>query len=347
MSPIVLSLQQEQQQEGIEEIKQTEQLNLTSEITQQGDSYKYLTREIIIDRLSALDSNMSDIFSARAYGVEKSCADPNLSKIIGSFPSQHLNHIIVNDNKQLMFCYIPKIACTNFLRVFLTLEGGHDPSYVNNITGYDAHFTSKNQLKFLKDFNKSDQLFRLKYYKKVLFMRDPLERLLSAYRNKFVTHPNPRERQKWLLQVSHFYNEFKRRASERNFNNDYVKDKLTFHQFLYYIMDHLELKGELNEHFAPYVNLCNPCDVHYEYIGVYENLREETEYIFKEFSIDIEFPDRKDNYTGARTSDITWPYFKDVPSDVTQSIFEIYKQDYMIFNIPIPEWLIKFDIDID
>ena len=142
-----------------------------------------------------------------------------------------------------------------------------------------------------------------------------------------------------------FYTEFKELAKRRRFLEDPVRNALNFTMFLQYIVDRLELIGTVDGHFAPFVDLCKPCDVHYDYIGIYDNLEAETKYIFKELSIDIAFPARNDNFTSEKTSEIVWAYYKEVPLDILQAVWRSYKKDYLIFNIPLPGWLAKLDIE--
>ena len=83
-----------------------------------------------------------------------------------------------------------------------------------------------------------------------------------------------------------------------------TKTNANFRDFLYFILDRLELQGRNNEHFVPMVSLCDPCTVHYEFIGSYENLVGDSEHIFKELSIGYHFPARNDNYSATETSHI-------------------------------------------
>ena len=242
-----------------------------------------------------------------------------------------------------MFCYIPKVACTNFKRIFLGLKGIIQPSEVHNESGYNVHFTFKNRLTFLKDYRKEGRNMRLKEYKKIIFVRDPLERLVSAYRSKLEIHPNPDARAVFLNIIRLFYVDFPERKRERNIGETEGKNiDITFRDFLYFILDHLELRGQVNEHFVPMVNLCDPCNVNYDFIGSFNNLKEEAEYVFKEFSINYQYPTRNDNYSAVDTSEIVDQYYKELPPSLMQSVWELFKKDYFVFDLPVPKWLIKY-----
>ena len=75
--------------------------------------------------------------------------------------------VIVNDEYKVIFCYIPKVACSQWKRVFLALDNRTDVDNVHD----NKHF------KFLLyDYSDEDIKVRLKSYFKFLFVREPLDR---------------------------------------------------------------------------------------------------------------------------------------------------------------------------
>lgn len=263
---------------------------------------------------------------------------------MGPYPSEHEKHLIVDDKTNTLFCYVPKVACTNFKRVFLGLAGVIQPSDVDTLSGYDVHFTHINRLKFLKDYSRLQKHKKTTTYQKFMFIRDPLERLVSAYRSKLVIHPNPDSRAAFLQKIEEFYIQFTQKEKERKVLKKLKDRTITFKDFLYYIRDHLELQGQVNEHFAPMVTLCNPCKVKYDFVGSYEGLNKEANYIFRKLHIPHQFPHRNDNYSSVETKQLVESYYSNLPPDLIRSVWEIFKKDYVIFDIPIPTWLLKYTI---
>ena len=292
----------------------------------------------------------------RVSHVRRVCADVDAhgEKFLGTYRSGYEDHLIVDDKRKLMFCFIPKVACTNFKRIFLGLNGVVSPSDVYNVSGYDVHFTFVKKLPFLRDYRKTERNKRLSEYKKFMFVRDPFERLVSAYRSKLEIHPNPDSRVVFLNMIDAFYAEFPERRREREWQKKMgAKANATFKDFLYFILDRLELQGRNNEHFVPMVSLCDPCNVHYDFIGSYENLAADSEHIFKELSIGYHFPARNDNYSATETSRVVASYFTDLQPELVSMVWELFKNDYTVFDIAVPNWLVKYNkehdniIDID
>ena len=279
----------------------------------------------------------------RGTNTRNICSQPGIKKLMGPFPTYESRQLILDESRKLAFCFVPKVACTNFKRIFLGLAGIVKPAEVYNLSGYAVHKKHIDDLKLLKDFNIEERDNITAQYKKFMFVRDPLERLLSAYRNKFETHPNKARRANFFELVKQVYIEHPMRRKERNIIAKLENKTLPFQDFLYFILDHLELKGQVDEHFMPTTTLCNPCKIKYDYIGHYEHLNDEADKIFRDLSIDYKFPARNDNYSSDETEDLVKSYYSVLPRELILSIWEVFKQDYIIFNLPIPGWLMKFN----
>ncbi len=87
--------------------------------------------------------------------------------------------IIVDDKRKFLYCYVPKVACSNWKRVIKFMQGTIDD------IGSKMKMDHKNGLVFLDSFSEEEIRYRIRNYYKFMFVRNPMERLLSAYRNKF------------------------------------------------------------------------------------------------------------------------------------------------------------------
>uniref|UniRef100_A0A452H385 Carbohydrate sulfotransferase n=1 Tax=Gopherus agassizii TaxID=38772 RepID=A0A452H385_9SAUR len=99
-----------------------------------------------------------------------------------------LKHLVVDENHEMIYCYVPKVACTNWKRVMMVLTGRGKYSDPMEIPANEAHISSN--LKTLNQYSIPEINHRLKSYMKFLFVREPFERLVSAYRNKFTQKYN-------------------------------------------------------------------------------------------------------------------------------------------------------------
>lgn len=82
-----------------------------------------------------------------------------------------LRHIIVNDEHKILYCYIPKVACSNMKRIFLVMQG-----LFSSIEKVDRDIMHKvtNSLDN-KKYSMQQREYMLKNYFKFLIVRDPFE----------------------------------------------------------------------------------------------------------------------------------------------------------------------------
>ena len=95
-----------------------------------------------------------------------------------------LDHIIVNDKYRVLYCFIPKVANTNLKKIFFLLTGEKNKTDPSQIKRIEVHRVSRSPFTYLNTLSAKSVQHRLKHYIKVIFVREPLARLLSAFRDK-------------------------------------------------------------------------------------------------------------------------------------------------------------------
>jgi hypothetical protein len=125
--------------------------------------------------------------------VNKACA--RLQKTIPAelaFQPSY-NEMYVDDARQYIYCLVSKASCTSWKRTLLKLSGNMTTSNKLLNTSHELkfgvvhnHAFSDRILKRLVLFTPDEIRFRLNNYFKFMFVREPFERLLSAYRDKML-----------------------------------------------------------------------------------------------------------------------------------------------------------------
>ena len=135
--------------------------------------------------------DIDGIQQSRRHLVEEMCAAPEVEEV----PPADLHHILVGDDRQILVCFLPKCANTNWKSVLLhtsrLYQKVHPYRTISDITHAMEHRVSYRQkygLKVLSDYTSEEIHFRIWKYFKFMFARHPLQRLLSAYRDKFIMH---------------------------------------------------------------------------------------------------------------------------------------------------------------
>jgi hypothetical protein len=236
--------------------------------------------------------------------------------------------IHVDDKYKFLFCTIPKLACTNWKRVFLAISDTYpDKDYVmTDMPGSKVHSTHEKYCKTLSDYSTTEIQERLKTYKKIIFVRDPFDRILSAYRDKMFRNDS----NFFLKMAEHM-------KSKRTIGTSKSKN-VTFAEFIQHLTDPDTFETSNNPHWERYSELSQPCVVQYNFIGKFETLDADIALALKYIGIDgiVKFPQRKTFYKKSKSSDISEQYFNEVPKYYLRKLWQHLKGDYLLFSYPVP-----------
>ena len=228
-----------------------------------------------------------------------------------------LKHMVVDDKYNLLYCFVPKVGCANWKRVFSTLYGD-----VQNPE--DVHKVDHTSMHLLSSYSKSEVEYRLLNYFKFMFVRHPMDRLISAYRNKFGEHFPDFERRYGTYIVKNF---------RPNPPLGPKGDDVTFPEFLAYVAGTDNTK--LNEHWSPFVDLCQPCHVGYDYIGYFEQFDEDINFLLDTLKLDsiVHYP-KKQAYYKAVSDEEKNKVVELVPMETLRKLREKLSLDYELFGYP-------------
>lgn len=190
-------------------------------------------------------------------------------------------------------------------------------------------------LLFLSDMQPEQIRYRLRHYYKFMFVREPMTRLLSAYRNKFGEIES--YQRKYGVEIVRRYRKGAARgAKSKDKDKDAVKgDDVTFAEFVRYLLD--EDAERMNEHWMPMYNLCQPCAVPYDFIGSYESLESDAAHVLERVGAPphLRFPERQAWYKPV-TKETLHYYLCSVPQKLLRELLPKYILDFSLFGYPLP-----------
>jgi len=173
--------------------------------------------------------------------------------------------------------------------------------------------------------NKTERVRRLKNYKKFLVVRDPFERLLSAYRNKLKP-----EREDAFGEMS--------RKIHHQEAPEGGKEQATFSEFLEYLVDYNQRKIPINEHWETYWKICFPCDINYDYILNLETIEEDSNWIFDKFNISkIKYPKGNKNPSN---ENLLQNSLKNISVGLQKAVYHYLRTDFELFDYSPPEGIL-------
>ncbi|XP_029594458.1 carbohydrate sulfotransferase 12 [Salmo trutta] len=277
---------------------------------------------------------------------------PGKFRTFDQIPNRELNHLIVDDRHEIIYCYVPKVACTNWKRVMVVLSEGllapdgqpyRDPQALppDLIHNSSLHLTFS---KFWRRYGRlSRHLMRVKLqsYTKFLFVRDPFVRLISAFRNKFQQPNEDFYRQFGSVMLRRYGNENgTSRVPESAAEAFKAGIQPSFSEFVRYLLDpQTEQEQPFNEHWRQVYRLCHPCQIQYDFIGTLENLEDDSDQLLRILGLEdqIKFPSSNRNRT-ATSWERDW--FAEVPAELRRKLYSLYEPDFELFGYPKPESLL-------
>nr|DBA14280.1 TPA: hypothetical protein GDO54_005274 [Pyxicephalus adspersus] len=256
--------------------------------------------------------------SNRKISLKSVCLQSNLTN-----PSETINpsvakQLFVEESHKLIYCEVPKVGCSNWKRILflLKLNLSINAEYIEHEAVHDENFFKK-----LSDYPPDQQRVILDTYTKVMFTRDPLQRIVSAYRDKFLHYTG-------VYYGTKIANIIKLKF--RGHTNS--TEPVSFQEFVHFIV---EQKPEgLDKHWRPMHYLCDPCNIDYNVIGRFETLKQDSDYVLQMIGApsNLKYPEIK-KYNESRTDlKISATFFSQLPLHLLQQLLELYKLDLILFG---------------
>lgn len=241
-----------------------------------------------------------------------------------------LDHIIVDEEHRLLYCYVPKVACTNWKRLLMVLMGKANTTNPLAIVADDSH--RLNVFRRLDNYTGEEIRYRLDHFMKFMFIRHPFERLVSAFRNKFGQNSSSADyfRSRYGRQI---IKQYRTNASEESLSRGH---DVTFREFVQYIIDPRTVaRANFNEHWRPMVDLCLPCTIQYNVIGKYESLMDDAWLVLEKANLNqkVSFP-RSDRPSS--TNSLVEEYTKHLTREELLHLYHIYEMDFRLFDYHSP-----------
>ena len=257
-------------------------------------------------KIEGLSPNpIEDTQTARKRHLQDNCHNHRFNK---KPKKKQLHFIVVDDEHKIMFCTIPKVASTTWKRVLADLRGLKQGIFVHRPGIWRR----------LSQYNVEEKLLRLKTYFKFIFVREPMHRLLSAFKDKFIGKNR------------NFSKNIRKGIVKALRPNDFDPDgenNVTFAEFVQFYSSDLRTR---NPHWRQYDDLCHPCVINYDFIGHLETLKEDAPLLLKMAGIEdrVTFPPI---HNSTDSNDMI-TFYSTVPSKHITKLAEIYRNDFELFG---------------
>ena len=239
-----------------------------------------------------------------------------------------MTSLIVDDKHHVIYCYIPKVACTSWKRMLVNLTGRVSTKRISTLPVHQDWFLRSVGLKLLGDYREAEASHRLETYRKYMFVRHPLERILSAYRDKFT------KRNKYTIRFHHKYGRNIIRRYRKSPNEWSLRSgsDVTFAEFIKYLGHLRDVRGSFNPHWEPFYRRCDPCNIQYDVIGKLETMVNDVDQVLRDlFGLRhyVSFPHARNGHTNTT---VIKDYYGTVSAEDLKKLVGVYAHDFELFG---------------
>ena len=185
----------------------------------------------------------------------------------------------------------------------------------------------------------SQRLDKVKNYWKFMIVRNPLERLLSAFINK-ISSPLKNSSNVMdtfeLHKISIMEKYHPEKLKQWEHGRQAEKVQLDFETYLQWIIDTPNHK--LNEHFAPIVELAQPCRIRYHFYGNFKLYSSDMKAIIAKLGAPQEwYINRSNHKQGRETSGKMISFYSTVRREVKEQLIQDFSDDLEFYYTLYPE----------
>ncbi|XP_030051972.1 carbohydrate sulfotransferase 9 [Microcaecilia unicolor] len=208
---------------------------------------------------------------------------------------QVILHMMVNTKLEFVYCWVPALGMDSWEQLLHTLAESRHLTMRKPVNSISVPLSAL-PVNYLRDFNATSIAMILRSYTKVLFIKDPFQRLVTAYMQRFA-------------------------------------GEITFNDFIQMI---LRTKSrEVDVLWKPLVSLCWPCLVNYDYILKYGFLGQEVHHLMGRLGMPTdlvpEFADAQfkwtDSWLGKQLA-------SELSSEQKKQLHKAFLWDFAAFGFP-------------
>jgi len=242
-----------------------------------------------------------------------------------------------DDQMDYIYCLVSKASCTSWKRTLMMLTGNittvQRPEQMS-LGMVHNHDNSDVYIRRLETLPQAYRAWRFHNYFTFLFVREPLDRLVSAYRDKVL------EDRGYHVDI-----DIVRRYRPRDYNVSVTRYNVTFAEFVRYVLSERIGGRVLDRHWIPQSELCRVCQYRYDFIGHQETLHRDADFVVAKLKSRITDPEQRRRVANVtfpadsghkKSSNLLQQMYADVPAAHIHALYQLYAIDYALFGFERP-----------
>lgn len=234
---------------------------------------------------------------------------------------------LVDMKRNILFAFIPKVASSTIKAFFLKAADLKEfeskfPANSSHTPGFHT-YANKKLMRVSATYFTSEEL---KAFYKMIIVRHPFERLVSAYRDKAL-EPNKRG----------FYKSYFNAVMRQTRNGTIITKLsiLTFPEFVWMLLKTDPYRMDV--HWMPYWARVEPCWIQYDFIGKMETIED-----LNEVKKKLRLFDKNQiwkNRSNSSTSQVAKKFFSQIKRADVMKLYDIYYPDFQLFGYSVDGYL--------
>ena len=225
---------------------------------------------------------------------------------------QNRNSFVSVDKYKFIYNFVHKVGSSHMAQMIKQINGG-------------------SQGKRMYKMSKENARTRFINYITFIFVRHPLARLLSAYKDKFVTNHIPR-----YIQIGRRIIKATRPTATREELS--AANDVTFLEFIKFVTGEPNSRRG-NTHWSSLVVRNKVCDVKHDFIGKLETMTDDLNLLMTDVLHVPNWKMGKAYNSSTTNNDILKTYYSQIPEELMHKIYHYYEADFRLFgyNMSIPD----------
>ncbi|KAK2150280.1 hypothetical protein LSH36_414g03007 [Paralvinella palmiformis] len=273
--------------------------------------------------ISSFQSTCTDPQLQRHLNIQRWCSTYKRDMNITNWDLRPSYFMIVDDRHKVIYCMIPKVACTTFQKL---MARSLTNDTINLTRIHFVGFINSLGMRFLDKYSKKDRELRLQTYFKFTVVRHPFDRLLSAYADKFA---NPGRN---MMSVAHLQKRAEMRFGNFTRFDEKGKPLLSLNQFLELVSRDREFH---DKHWQSYHDLCQPCAMNYDHVIRLETIDNDIGPVLEH--LNYTRPETGDKQENSRRNvsnklvEVNY-HFRRLNPGIMNGLLQIYARDFQLFG---------------
>lgn len=236
---------------------------------------------------------------------------------------------LVSRSHHLVWCNVFKAASTSWMYNFNILAG-YSPKFLQHTKTVPLLLARRRYPRP----SLTDLEVALNDSVSFIIVRHPLERLLSAYRDKLEYSLPHTLHQRLGNRIILKYRTGTPKLPPQSRKSARKNPRWpTFSEFVRYLVDEHRKEETFNMHWAPIAEFCTPCQVRFDVIAKFETLQEDQNYLIHLARLQkIIKPQWKNPAKGHTTTEVVAEYYSQLTKGQILQLYNIYKYDFELFG---------------